>query len=241
MNFFVINKSENAVLNITAASGEFYLLKPLEGCVIKSESEDLTFTVRYINDFSFGYKTKEEQSNLKNKIINKSAEALFSSIDKAVLQIEVTFNVTSSSDKAVIELYDKYYYVITNEIDRFFKCLPVVCYLPFIKKQECEIQFICVSSHNRSDFIKFYKQLFRIINIRYFFFRFIRYLYQIKRHIRLSQSKNINKILYRIFQLPSDEAEKEFSATNAFSKQFFNILDEKIPGFILKRLIKKGF
>ena len=240
MKIIIRNLSNEAVLKILKSDGNKTEIPPKnEACFLAYDHEFL-FSAHYIKEFSFFNKTSEFSSaSIKEKIADRASDMICSSIDKAVLQIENEFKIICAEKDVTVEVCDKCYYVKTNEKDRFFHCLPVVCYLPFAKCEEDNIELISSFARNREDFISFYKKIFILINLKNIFFGFFRYFFQVSHHKRISKSKKLTDIFSKIFMLHHKDRESEFKASNAISSQIYDILQEKLPEFVLKRFLKK--
>ena len=230
------NNSKNSPVKITFSNGESFILEALNVKTLDNINCS-TFEVQYINDFSFGF-FNEKSKRLREEITSKTYKNISKSIGNSILLIKLKYSF-KESDNTLVLLFDKSYYLKTTEVDRLFRCIPILYYFGFAKSEKDLIGFISAKVINRDEFIRFYKVLFRIINIKNPLFGLFRYLYQIKRHKKFSDTFAVEDIFKNLFLLPTEKLEKEFSGLSAFYRQFNDILEEKIAYVFFSKLFKK--
>ncbi len=221
---------DNSVLNIPPNSPEAFEIN----------ANNITFSVKYIRDFTFGYQfIPKANGKLTDQITNKLTEKAIKSIGNAIVQVVNTYKISCLKDSSVIEVNDRAHYLSADGIDAFFGCFPALYYFGQAECENAEIEVVSSVSINRPAFISLYKLVYRTINLHGLFFNIIKYKVQINRQRNISSKSYLTMKFRKLYSLSLSEREYQFKPITVLTDKFLNFIKGKLPKRIYNKLVRK--
>ena len=222
--------NDNSILNVPPGSSKEFEI----------DEDDVTFSVKYTRDFTFGYQfTPKVDGKITDQLTNKLTEKAIKSMGNAIVQIVNIYKISGLKDDSVIEVNDRAHYLSAEGLDSFFGCFPALYYFGQAECENAEIEVVSSSAVNRPEFISLYKFIYRTINLHGLFFNIIKYKVQINRQRKVS-SKDFLTIKFRkLYALPLNEREYQFKPITVLTDKFFNFIKGKLPKRIYNKLVRK--
>lgn len=200
----------------------------------------ITFSVKYVRDFTFGYQIAPKvDGKLTDQITNKLTEKAIKSIGNAIVQIVNTYKISDLNDGSVIEVNDRAHYLSAEGIDALFNCFPALYYFGQAECENGKIEVVSSVAMNRPEFISIYKLIYRTINLHGLFFNIIKYKVQINRQRKISSMKFLTMKFRKLYSLPLNEREYQFKPLTVLTDKFFNFIKGKLPKRIYNKLVRK--
>ncbi len=207
---------------------------------IETNEDNITFSVKYIRDFTFGYQfIPKVDGKLTDQIADKLAEKAVKSIGNVIVQIVNTYKVSQLKDGSVIEVNDRAHYLSAEGIDAIFNCFPALYYFGQAECENAEIEVVSSASINRPAFISLYKLIYRTINLHGLFFNIIKYKIQINRQRKISSANYLTLKFRKLYSLPLSEREYQFKPLTVLTDKFLNFIKGKLPKRIYNKLVRK--
>lgn len=193
---------------------------PLSSYEAELDKKEITFSVFYNRDFRI-----ETGKDIRtDKVFGWITE----SMGNFIVQIKNTYRVSDLLDGDVIELSEKAHYVPTTKKEAFFKCLPAMYYFAEAECEQAVIEAVSSQPTNRDDFIKFYKRLLKLFNLKGWF-KILKYKQQLKRQKRISSDEMLTKIFQSLYELPYEEREYQFKPLLVIADRMIDSFLEKLP------------
>jgi len=240
MKIFFDNKSQDLQVEITFKDKSVLHIPPVSPKEIEINEGSITFSVKYVRDFSFGYQfIPRVDGKIADKITHKLTEKTVNSIGNTIVQVVNTYKISGLKDCSVIEVNDRAHYLSAEGLDSFFGCFPALYYFGQAECANSEIEIVSSVSINRPAFISLYKLLYRTINLHGLFFNIIKYKVQINRQRKISSTEFLSDTFKKMYALPISEREYQFKPLTVLTDKFLNFIKGKLPKRIYNKLVRK--
>ena len=234
------NKSKDLGVEIIFADKSVFNIPSNSQKVIEISEDNITFSVKYIRDFSFGYQfIPRADAKMTDRVAEKLAEKAVKSIGNAIVQIVNTYKVSGLTDGATIQVNDRAHYLSAEGIYGFFGCFPALYYFGQAECENAHTEVVSSVAMNRADFISLYKLIYRTINLHGIFFNIIKYKVQINRQRKISSTDYITMKFKKLYSLPLTEREYQFKPVTVLTDKFLNFIKGKLPKRIYNKLVRK--
>ena len=222
--------NDNSILNVPPGSSKEFEI----------DEDDVTFSVRYTRDFTFGYQfVPKADGKFTDQLTNKLTEKAIKSIGNAIVQIVNTYKISGLKDDSVIEVNDRAHYLSAEGLDAIFNCFPALYYFGQAECENAEIEVVSSVAMNRSGFISLYKLIYRTINLHGLFFNLIKYKVQINRQRKISSVNYLTMKFRKLYALPLNEREYQFKPITVLTDKFLDFIKGKLPKRIYNKLVRK--
>ena len=204
-------------------------------------SEDnITFSVKYVRDFTFGYQfIPKVDGNVKDIITDKITQKAINAIGNAIVQVVNTYKISGLKENLVVEINDRAHYLSAEGIGALFNCFPALYYFGQAECENAEIEIVSSVAVNRPEFISLYKFIYRTINLHGFFFNIIKYKVQINRQRKISSKDYLTIKFRKLYSLPLNERDYQFKPITVLIDKFLNFIKGKLPKRIYNKLLRK--
>lgn len=207
----------DAILKI---DGKEFVVSPSSLYEMEIDKKEITFSVLYNRDF----RIETGNDSKSDKVFGWITE----SMGNFIVQIKNTYRISDLLDGDVIELSEKAHYVPTTKKESFYKCLPALYYFAEAECENALTEVVSSQSTNREDFIKFYKKLLKLLNIKGWF-KILKYKKQLKRQKRISSDETLSKTFKSLYELPFEEREYQFKPLLVVADRMIDSLLSKLP------------
>ena len=222
--------NDNSILNVPPGSSKEFEI----------DEDDVTFSVKYVRDFTFGYQfVPKADGKFTDQLTNKLTEKAIKSIGNAIVQIVNTYKISDLNDGSVIEVNDRAHYLSAEGIDALFNCFPALYYFGQAECENAEIEVVSSVAINRPEFISLYKLIYRTINLHGLFFNIIKYKVQINRQRKISSANYLTMKFRKLYALPLSDREYQFKPITVLTDKFLNFIKGKLPKRIYNKLVRK--
>ena len=222
--------NDNSILNVPPGSSKEFEI----------DEDDVTFSVKYVRDFTFGYQfAPKVDGKLTDQITNKLTEKAIKSIGNAIVQVVNTYKISGLNDGSVIKVNDRAHYLSAEGLDAIFNCFPALYYFGQAECENAEIEVVSSVAMNRPEFISLYKLIYRTINLHGIFFNLIKYKVQINRQRKISSKDYLTIKFRKLYSLPLSEREYQFKPITVLTDKFLNFIKGKLPKRIYNKLVRK--
>ena len=222
--------NDNSILNVPPGSSKEFEI----------DEDDVTFSVKYVRDFTFGYQfAPKVDGKLTDQITNKLTEKAIKSIGNAIVQVVNTYKISGLNDGSVIKVNDRAHYLSAEGLDAIFNCFPALYYFGQAECENAEIEVVSSVDMNRSGFISLYKLIYRTINLHGIFFNLIKYKVQINRQRKISSVNYLTMKFRKLYALPLSDREYQFKPITVLTDKFLNFIKGKLPKRIYNKLVRK--
>ncbi len=240
MKIYFKNKSKDLGAEITFQDKSVLNIPPNSPKEIEINEDNITFSVKYVRDFTFGYQfIPKVDGKLTDQLADKLAEKAVKSIGNAIVQIVNTYKISGLSDGSVIEVNDRAHYLSAEGLDALFNSFPALYYFGQAECENAKIEVVSSVSINRPAFISLYKLIYRTINLHGLFFNIIKYKVQINRQRKISGTKYLTLKFRKLYALPFNEREYQFKPLTVLTDKFLNFIKGKLPKRIYNKLVRK--
>ncbi len=234
------NKSKDLGAEIIFKDKSILNIPPNSPKEFEINEEVVTFSVKYVRDFTFGYQfVPKVDDKLTDKLTNKLTEKAIKSVGNAIVQIVNTYQISGLKDGSVIEVNDRAHYLSAEGLDGFFGCFPALYYFGQAECENAKIEVISSVATNRAGFISLYKLIYRTINLHGLFFNIIKYKVQINRQRKISSGNYLTMKFRKLYSLPLSEREYQFKPITVLTDKFLNFIKGKLPKRIYNKLVRK--
>ena len=234
------NKSKDLCAEIIFEDKSSINILPNSTKEAETSEDSVTFSVKYIRDFTFGYQfAPKVDGKFTDQLTNKLTEKAIKSMGNAIVQIVNTYKVSKLKDSSVIEVNDRAHYLSAEGFDAIFNCFPALYYFGQAECENAEIEVVSSVSINRPEFISLYKLIYRTINLRGLFFNIIKYKVQINRQRKISSANYLTLKFGKLYALPLNEREYQFKPITVLADKFLNFIKGKLPKRIYNKLVRK--
>lgn len=222
--------NDKSILNIPPNSSKEFDLN----------EDNITFSVKYVRDFTFGYQyIPKVDGNIKDVITEKITQKAINSIGNAIVQIVNTYKVSDLTENSVITVNDRAHYLSADGIDGLFGCFPALYYFGQAECENVQIEVVSSVAINRPEFINLYKFVYRTINLHGLFFNIIKYKVNINRQRNISSKNYLTMKFRKLYALPFEEREYQFKPITVLTDKFINFIKGKLPKRIYNKLVRK--
>ena len=222
--------NDNSILNVPPGSSKEFEI----------DEDDVTFSVKYTRDFTFGYQSvPKADGKFTDQLTNKLTEKAIKSIGNAIVQVVNTYKISGLKDGSVIEVNDRAHYLSAEGLDALFNCFPALYYFGQAECENAEIEVVSSVAMNRSGFISLYKLIYRTINLHGIFFNLIKYKVQINRQRKISSKDYLTIKFRKLYALPLSDREYQFKPITVLTDKFLNFIKGKLPKRIYNKLVRK--
>ena len=240
MKIYFENKSSDLGVEITFEDKSVLNIPPNSPKEFEINQDNVTFSVRYTRDFTFGYQfVPRVDGKLTDQITNKLTEKAIKSIGNAIVQIVNTYKVSNLKDGSVIEVNDRAHYLSADGMDGLLGCFPALYYFGQAECENAEIEIVSSVAVNRPEFISLYKLIYRTINLHGLFFNIIKYKVQINRQRKISSANYLTLKFRKLYSLPLSDREYQFKPITVLTDKFLNFIKGKLPKRIYNKLVRK--
>ena len=234
------NKSKDLGAEITFKDKSVLNVPPNSPKEFEISEDNITFSVRYVRDFTFGYQfAPKVDGKLTDQITNKLTEKAINSIGNAIVQIVNTYKISGLNDGSVIEVNDRAHYLSADGVYGLFGCFPDLYYFGQAECENGKIEVLFSVPTNRPAFISLYKLVYRTINLHGLFFNIVKYKVQINRHRKISSPDYLTMKFRKLYSLPLSEREYQFKPLTVLTDKFLNFIKGKLPKRIYNKLVRK--
>ena len=207
---------------------------------IEISDDNITFSVKYVRDFTFGYNyIPKVDGNIKAVITEKITQKAINSIGNAIVQVVNTYKISSLTENSVIVVNDRAHYLSTEGIDALLGCFPALYYFGQAECERGKIEVVSSVAINRAEFISLYKFIYRTINLHGLFFNIIKYKVNIDRQRNISSKNYLTMKFRRLYALPLEEREYQFKPVTVLTDKFLSFIKGKLPKRIYNKLVRK--
>ena len=222
--------NDNSILNVPPGSSKEFEI----------DEDDVTFSVKYVRDFTFGYQfAPKVDGKFTDQLTNKLTEKAIKSIGNAIVQVVNTYKISGLNDGSVIKVNDRAHYLSAEGLDAIFNCFPALYYFGQAECENAEIEVVSSVDMNRSGFISLYKLIYRTINLHGLFFNIIKYKVQINRQRKISSKDYLTIKFRKLYALPLSDREYQFKPITVLTDKFLNFIKGKLPKRIYNKLVRK--
>ncbi len=240
MKIYFENKSKDLSAELIFEDKSVLNIPPNSPKEIEISEDNITFSVKYVRDFTFGYQfIPKVDAKFTDQLADKFAEKAVKSIGNAIVQIVNTYKVSNLKEGAIIEVTDRAYLLSAEGIEALLNCFPALYYFGQAECENAEVEVMSSVSMNRPSFISLYKLIYRTINIHGFFFNIIKYKVQINRQRKISGTNFLTMKFRKLYSLPLNEREYQFKPITVLTDKFLNFIKGKLPKRIYKKLVRK--
>ena len=240
MKIYFENKSKDLCAEIIFEDKSSINILPNSTKEAETSEDSVTFSVKYIRDFTFGYQfAPKVDGKFTDQLTNKLTEKAIKSIGNAIVQIVNTYKVSGLKDDSVIEVNDRAHYLSAEGFDAIFNCFPALYYFGQAECENAEIDVLSSVAVNRAGFISLYKLIYRTINLHGLFFNIIKYKVQINRQRKISSANYLTMKFRKLYSLPLSEREYQFKPITVLTDKFLNFIKGKLPKRIYNKLVRK--
>ena len=240
MKIYFENKSKDLGAEITFNDNSILNVPPGSSKEFEIDEDDVTFSVKYVRDFTFGYQfAPKVDGKLTDQITNKLTEKAIKSIGNAIVQVVNTYKISGLNDGSVIKVNDRAHYLSAEGLDAIFNCFPALYYFGQAECENAEIEVVSSVDMNRSGFISLYKLIYRTINLHGLFFNIIKYKVQINRQRKISSKDYLTIKFRKLYALPLSDREYQFKPITVLTDKFLNFIKGKLPKRIYNKLVRK--
>lgn len=240
MKIYFENKSKDLCAEIIFEDKSIINILPNSTKEAETSEDSVTFSVKYIRDFTFGYQfAPKVDGKFTDQLTNKLTEKAIKSIGNAIVQIVNTYKVSGLKDVSVIQVNDRAHYFSAEGLDNFFSCFPALYYFGQAECENAEIDVLSSVAVNRAGFISLYKLIYRTINLHGLFFNIIKYKVQINRQRKISSANYLTMKFRKLYSLPLSEREYQFKPITVLTDKFLNFIKGKLPKRIYNKLVRK--
>lgn len=234
------NKSKDLGAEIIFEDKSVMNIPPASTKSFEINEDNITFSVKYLRDFTFGYQfVPKVDGKLTEQIKDKLTEKAIKSIGNAIVQIVNTYKISGLTDGATVQVNDRAHYLSAEGIDAFFGCFPALYYFGQAECENAEIEVVSSASFNRPEFISLYKFIYRTINLHGLFFNIIKYKVQINRQRNISSPKYLTMKFRKLYSLSLEERDYQFKPVTVLTDKFLNFIKGKLPKRIYNKLVRK--
>ena len=129
MKIYFENKSNDLGADIVFADKSILNIPPDSPKEFEINDDNITFSVKYVRDFTFGYQfAPKVDGKITDQITNKLTEKAIKSIGNAIVQIVNTYKISDLNEGSVIEVNDRAHYLSAEGGDGLFGCFPALYY-----------------------------------------------------------------------------------------------------------------
>ena len=222
--------NDNSILNVPPGSSKEFEI----------DEDDVTFSVKYTRDFTFGYQSvPKADGKFTDQLTNKLTEKAIKSVGNAIVQVVNTYKISGLKDGSVIEVNDRAHYLSAEGLDALFNCFPALYYFGQAECENAEIEVVSSVAMNRPEFISLYKLIYSTINLHSLFFNIIKYKVQINRQRKISSANYLTMKFRKLYGLPLNEREYQFKPLTVLTDKFLNFIKGKLPKRIYNKLVRK--
>ncbi len=240
MKIYFENKSKDLGAELIFNDKSILNVPPNSHKEFEISEDNITFSVKYVRDFAFGYQfVPKVDGKFTDQITNKLTEKAINSIGNAIVQIVNTYKVSGLKEGSVIQVNDRAHYLSADGIDGFMGCFPALYYFGQAECENAEIEVLSSASMNRPEFISLYKLIYRTINLHGLFFNIIKYKVQINRQRKISGTNYLTLKFRKLYSLPLSEREYQFKPITVLTDKFLNFIKGKLPKRIYNKLVRK--
>ena len=234
------NKSKDLGAEIIFEDKSILNIPPDSHDVIEINDDNITFSVKYIRDFTFGYQfIPKVDGKITDKLTNKITEKAIKSIGNAIVQVVNTYKISNLCDGSVIQVNDRAHYLSAEGIYGLFGCFPALYYFGQAECENAEIEVVSSVSFNRAGFISLYKFIYRTINLHGLFFNIIKYKVQINRQRKISGAEYLTMKFRKLYSLTFEERDYQFKPITVLTDKFKAFIKGKLPKRIYNKLVRK--
>ncbi len=234
------NKSSDLGAELIFEDKSLLNIPPNSQRVFEISDDNITFSVKYLRDFTFGYKyIPKVDRNVKDAITEKLTQKAINSIGNAIVQIVNTYKISNLKDGSVITVNDRAHYLSAEGIDSLLGCFPALYYFGQAECGNGEIEVVKSVAINRPEFISLYKLIYRTINLHGFFFNIVKYKVQINRQRHISGTNYLTMKFKKLYSLPYEEREYQFKPITVLTDKFLDFIKGKLPKRIYNKLVRK--
>ena len=240
MKIYFENKSKDLSAEITFKDKSIVQLLPSSSKAFNISDGIVTFSVKYVRDFTFGYEVVSKyDSKITEQIAEKLAKKTISSIGNTVVQIVNTYRVSGLKEGAVIEVNDRAHYLSAEGIEALFGCFPALYYFGQAECRTGKTEILYSAPFNRPAFISLYKFVYRTINLHGFFFNIIKYKVQIDRQRKISSPEYMTLKFRKLYDLSIGEREYQFKPLTVLTDKFFSFVKGMLPKRVYNKLVRR--
>ena len=240
MKIYFENKSRDLGAEIIFEDKSILNIPPDSPRSLDISGDNVTFSVKYVRDFTFGYSyIPKVDGNIKEAITEKITQKAINAIGNAIVQIVNTYKVSGLTEGSVIAVNDRAHYLSADGIYSLFGCFPALYYFG---QAECEngvIEVVKSVATNRPGFISLYKWVYRTINLHGLLFNIIKYKVQINRQRKISSSDYLTAKFRKLYALPLEEREYQFKPVTVLTDKLLSFIKGKLPKRIYNKLVRK--
>ena len=240
MKIYFENKSSDLGAELVFEDERILNIPPNSQRSLDISGDNVTFSVKYVRDFTFGYSyIPKVDGNIKEAITEKITQKAINSIGNAIIQAVNTYKVSGLTEGSVIAVNDRAHYLSAEGIDSLFGCFPALYYFG---QAECEngvVEVVKSVATNRPGFISLYKWVYRTINLHGFLFNIVKYKVQINRQRKISSSDFLTAKFRKLYALPLEEREYQFKPVTVLTDKFLDFIKGKLPKRIYNKLVRK--
>ena len=240
MKIYFENKSRDLGAEIIFEDKSILNIPPDSPRSLDISGDNVTFSVKYVRDFTFGYSyIPKVDGNIKEAITEKITQKAINAIGNAIVQIVNTYKVSGLTEGSVIAVNDRAHYLSADGIYSLFGCFPALYYFG---QAECEngvIEVVKSVATNRPGFISLYKWVYRTINLHGFLFNIVKYKVQINRQRKISSSDYLTAKFRKLYALPLEEREYQFKPVTVLTDKLLSFIKGKLPKRIYNKLVRK--
>ena len=240
MKIYFENKSKDLGAEIIFENKSILNISPDSPKVFEINEDSVTFSVKYVRDFTFGYQfIPKVDCNVKDIITEKITQKAINSIGNAIVQIVNIYKISGLKEGSVIEVNDRAHYLSAEGIDAIFNCFPALYYFGQAECENAKIEVVSSVAMNRPEFISLYKLIYRTINLHGLFFNIIKYKVQINRQRKISSANYLTLKFRKLYALPLNEREYQFKPITVLTDKFLDFIKGKLPKRIYNKLVRK--
>lgn len=234
------NKSKDLGAQIIFEDKSTLNIPPNSSRSFEIKDDNITFSVKYLRDFTFGYQyVPNVDGNIKAVISEKITQKAINSIGNAIVQIVNTYKVSDLTENSVITVNDRAHYLSAEGIEGLLGCFPALYYFGQAECENAEIEVVSSVAINRPDFISLYKFIYRTINLHGLFFNIIKYKVNINRQRNISSKSYLTMKFRKLYALPLSERDYQFKPVTVLNDKFLNFVKGKLPKRIYNKLVRK--
>lgn len=240
MKIYFDNKSKDLEAEIIFEDKSILNIPPDSPRDFEISDNNITFSVKYIRDFTFGYKyIPKVDGNIKDVITEKITKKAINSIGNAIIQVVNTYKLNGLKDGSAIEVNDRAHYLSAEGVDGLFGCFPALYYFGQAECENAEIEVVSSVAFNRPEFISLYKFVYRTINLHGIFFNIIKYKVNINRQRNISSKNYLTMKFRKLYALSREEREYQFKPIAVLTDKFLDFIKGKLPKRIYNKLVRK--
>ncbi len=240
MRIYFENKSKDLGAEIIFKDKSNLNILPNSPKAFEINEDNVTFSVKYVRDFTFGYKfIPKVDGNIKDAITEKITRKAVESIGNTIVQVVNTYRISCLGEGSVIVVNDRAHYLSAEGIDGFLGCFPALYYFGQAECEAARVEVVSSVAMNRPEFISVYKFIYRTINLHGLFFNIIKYKVQINRQRKISDTNYLTFKFRKLYALPSEDREYQFKPVTVLTDKFLNFIKGKLPKRIYNKLVRK--